>query len=119
MLQREYQLAHLVEAHIEAELAAYSEVEVFSTPYRNGREKGFVFSHHDGQDAEGRVRSIYVFAYESRPTGTFMCVTSLDGMAYSEPERVAGTSFLPHASKAFKIAEHVLDTLLGQHWRGR
>jgi hypothetical protein len=119
MLQREYQLARLVEAHIEVELTNYSELEVFSTPYRNGREKGFVFSHYDGKDAEGRVRPVHVFAFESRHTGSFLCVTSTNDLAYTSTEYGDAESFLPQASKGFKIADHILTKLLGQNWRAK
>lgn len=119
MLQREYQLARLVEAHIEAELASYSELEVFSTPYRNGREKGFVFSHYDGKDAEGRVRPIHVFAFESRHTGSFLCVTSTNDLAYTSTEYGDAESFLPHTGRACRIASHILTELLGEKWRNK
>lgn len=119
MLQREYNLAHVVETIIEVELASYSELEVFSTPYRNGREKGFLFSHYDGQDAEGRVRPVHVFAFESRHTGSFLCVRSTNDLAYMSSEYGDATSFLPHAGKAFKIADHILTELLGENWRGK
>lgn len=119
MLQREYQLARLVEAHIEAELANYSDLEVFSNPYRNGREKGFVFSHYDGKDAEGRVRPIHVFAFESRHTGSFMLVTSLNELAYTDAELVPARSFFPLNGKAASIANYILTELLGEEWRNK
>lgn len=118
MLQREYQLARLVEAHIEAELADYSTLEVFSTPYRNGREKGLVFSHYDGKDAEGRVRPIHVFAFTHRNTNAFMCVTSTNDLAFTEAEfENAGKVESSRYGKASSIANYILTELLGEEWR--
>jgi hypothetical protein len=119
MLQREYQLARLVEAHIEVELTNYSELEVFSTPYRNGREKGLVFSHYDGTDAEGRVRPIHVFAFTHRHTGSFVCVTSKHDDIYSDAEYENCKTVLYSNGKAPSIANYILSELLGEEWRNK
>ena len=119
MLQREYQLARLVEAHIEVELANYSELEVFSTPYRNGREKGFIFSHYDGKGDDGCVRPIHVFAFTHRSTNSFMCVTSTNDLAFTDAEYENGATYLTFNGKAASIANHVLTELLGDGWRNK
>lgn len=115
MLQREYQPAKIIESIIEAELSNYSELEVFSTPYRNGREKGFVFSHYDGRDETGVVRPRHVFVSEARSSDSIQCVTSSCDLMFSNSEYENAVWFTPRNYN--KAAQHVLDTLLGKKWR--
>lgn len=110
MLVRTYTEAAVVEKLIECMVQNYgSDVpDVYSKPYQNGREQGFVFFCIKNP-------RINVFVCEHRNSDDIQCVVSASDTMFNEAEYRKSKCFA--FNEHYKAAEFVLETVLGKNWR--
>ncbi len=109
MLVRTYTTAAIVEKVIESLLGSLGSdaAEVYSTPYQNGRERGFVFS--------SAFFGKRVFVAECRNSDTIQCVVSANDSMFNEEEYKAARYF--RYDEHYKAAKFVLASVLGKNWQ--